>query len=104
MRITFPASAPEYRGWNLTVGFPARVDGQDVDCAISAEALEDHFGAPSPGATDLLDAFNAHRPEIEQAARRLLHTVHTTDLLLHSGHFRFPLDGPARHTSSRGEA
>ena len=43
MEITFPNTPAEFRGWNLTVGFVARVDDRQVDCAISAEALEDHF-------------------------------------------------------------
>lgn len=89
MRITFPLTAPEYRGSDLTVGFDARVDGRSIDCAISAEALEDHFGARSPASADLLDAFNRHRAEIQNTARDLLHLVETNELLLHSGHFRF---------------
>ncbi|MFM0511703.1 DUF1488 domain-containing protein [Paraburkholderia sp. RL17-373-BIF-A] len=93
MRITFPHTTPEYRGSNLTVGFDAQVDGKSIDCAISAEALEDHFGAASPSSTDLLDAFNHHRAEIENTARNLLHVVDTKQLLLHSGHFRVSLSG-----------
>ena len=104
MCVTFPATAPEYRGWNLTVAFPARVDGREVDCTVSAEALEDHFGAASPGATDLLEAFNAHRPEIERTAHSLLRTLRTNELRLHSGHFRFALDDPAWRPSSQREA
>ncbi|MDR6203939.1 DUF1488 family protein [Paraburkholderia graminis] len=89
MRITFPPTAPEYRGSDLTVGFGARIDGKSIDCAISAEALEDHFGARSPSSADLLNAFNHHRTEIQNTARELLHLVDTNQLLLHSGHFRF---------------
>jgi hypothetical protein len=93
MRITFPPTAPEFRGSDLTIGFDARVDGKSIDCAISAEALEDHFGAASPSATDLLAAFTRHRAEIERTARDLLHLVETKQLLLHSGHFRFKSSG-----------
>ncbi|CAN7783016.1 DUF1488 domain-containing protein [Caballeronia sp. LjRoot34] len=89
MHITFPSLPPEYRGWNLTVGFATRVDGEDIDCAVSAEALEDHFGAASSSAADLLDAFNQHRSQIERMARNLLREVHTKELLMRSGHFRF---------------
>jgi len=95
MHVTFPPSAPGYRGWNLTVGFAAWANGKDIDCAISAEALQDHFGAASPDASDLLGAVNQHRDEIERVARNLLHTLHTGQLLLHSGHFRFALDDRA---------
>ncbi|MBB5495987.1 DUF1488 domain-containing protein [Paraburkholderia sp. MM5384-R2] len=91
MRITFPPTAPEYRGSNLTIGFDACVDGKSIDCAISAEALEDHFGAKSPSSADLLNAFTRHRSEIQNIARDLLHLVDTKQLLLHSGHFRFRL-------------
>lgn len=103
MRIAFSSSAPEYRDWNLTVGFPAIVDGRAVDCAISAEALEDHFGAASCSASDLLQAFSRHRDEIEAVARQLLHETHTKELLLHSGHFRFDpaAQAPASHTRPR---
>lgn len=104
MPVTFPAAAAEYRGSNLTVAFPALVDGREVDCTISAEALEDHFGAVSPSATDLLESFNAHRPEIERAARSLLRELGTNELRLHSGHFRFALGDPARHPLDRREA
>lgn len=93
MHITFPRTTPTYRGSNLTVGFDARVDGKNIDCAISAEALEDHFGAASSSAADLLKAFNRHRAEIENTARNLLHLVDTRQLLLHSGHFRVNANG-----------
>ncbi len=89
MRITFPSEPPQYRGWNLTVGFVAQLDGQAVDCAVSAEALEDHFGAPSSCETDLLAAFSLNRSTIERVARRMLHATGTRHLLLRSGHFRF---------------
>jgi|ERR1700693_3077601 hypothetical protein len=93
MHVTFPSLPPEYRGWNLTVGFATRVDGKDIDCAVSAEALEDHFGAASSSEADLLDAFNRHRLQIERMARNLLREVHTKELILRSGHFRFESDG-----------
>lgn len=98
MHITFPHSTPEYRGSNLTVGFEAQVNGKNIDCAISAEALEDHFGAASVSSADLLNAFNLHRTEIQDTARHLLHIVDTKSLLLHSGHFRFA--SRARHDCS----
>jgi Protein of unknown function (DUF1488) len=89
MRIAFSSSAPEFRGWNLTVAFPAIVNGHAVDCAITAEALEDHFGAASCSASDLLEAFRAHRKEIERVAHDLLQNTQTKELILHSGHFRY---------------
>lgn len=52
-----------------TVAFPVLVDGAEAECEISAEALEDHFGATSMRGADLVAAFDAHRTEIEAVAR-----------------------------------
>ncbi|MEI6001948.1 DUF1488 domain-containing protein [Paraburkholderia bengalensis] len=89
MHISFPSCAPEYCGPDLALTFPARVDEQPVQCAITAEALEDHFGARSPREEDLIDAFTAHRSEIELAAQRMLNELGGKPVLLHSGYFRF---------------
>nr|WP_198039277.1 DUF1488 domain-containing protein [Paraburkholderia sp. SOS3] len=89
MHISFPHDAPEYRGRDLVVAFAALVDGKAVQCAITAEALEDHFGAASLREPDLIDAFIAHRFEIEQAADTMLNEVGGNPVLLHSGYFRF---------------
>ena len=89
MDITFPNAPPEFRGWNLTVGFVATVGDRYVDCAISAEALEDHFGAASPDPGELLAAFDRHRGAIEHAARRVLSVSDTSEILLRSGYLRF---------------
>ena len=59
MEIRFPADAPAYRDFNLTLVFPALVDGARVPCAISVEALEDHFGAPSSDTEGWRRAFDA---------------------------------------------
>ncbi|MEJ0004018.1 MAG: DUF1488 domain-containing protein [Pararobbsia sp.] len=89
MDISFPHDTSTFRGTNLTIVFPALVDGKRIECAISAEALEDHFGAQSARETDLLAAFVEHRPAIEQAARRLFAQLGDTPLLLRSGYLRF---------------
>jgi len=67
----------------------ALVDDSCVQCAITAEALEDHFGAASLVERDLIDAFSVHRAEIEDAARRMLKEIGGRPVLLHSGYFRF---------------
>ncbi|TDG01503.1 DUF1488 domain-containing protein [Paraburkholderia guartelaensis] len=54
---------------NTTVAFLALVDGAEVECEISVEALEDHFDAPSMQGVDLVAAFEAHRTQIEAVAR-----------------------------------
>jgi len=89
MQISFPFCRPDYCARDLVLTFPAHVDHQPVQCAITAEALEDHFGARSLREEDLIDAFTAHRHDIEVAARRMLNEVGGNPVLLHSGYFRF---------------
>jgi hypothetical protein len=89
VHISFPSCVPEYCARDLVLAFPALVDDQPVQCAITAEALEDHFGARSLREDDLVESFMAHRFQIEQAARRLLGEVGAKPVLLHSGFFRF---------------
>ena len=87
MEIRFPADAPAYRGANLTVVFRALVDGEPVPCAISVEALEDHFGAYSEDLEGWMRAFDAGRTRIEAVAREHLQISNGTPVLLRSGHF-----------------
>jgi hypothetical protein len=89
MKIHFPEERPEYCARDLIVAFAAEVDGARVQCAITAEALEDHFGAASLREDDLIAAFNSNRHPIEHAARRLLHEIGAKPVLMHSGYFRF---------------
>jgi hypothetical protein len=87
MEIRFPADAPAYRDFNLTLVFPALVDGERVPCAISVEALEDHFGAKPSDTEGWRRAFDAGRPHIEAVAREHLLISNGTPVLLKSGHF-----------------
>jgi hypothetical protein len=89
MHITFPHERAEYDGRDFILAFPAVVNGERVRCAITAEALEDHFSAESLLEDDLISAFDAHRHEIEHAARRMLDQIGGKPVLLHSGYFRF---------------
>ncbi|WJF92133.1 DUF1488 domain-containing protein [Paraburkholderia bonniea] len=89
MQILFLNESPEYSGRELTLAFHAMVDGERVQCEITAEALEDHFGAASPRAEDMLGAFDQHRTRIEAATRRLLSETRAQCLLLRSGYVRF---------------
>jgi hypothetical protein len=89
MHISFPPSPPEYCARDLVLAFPALVDDRPVQCAITAEALEDHFGARSLREEDLAHAFTAHRFKIELAAQRMLNELGAKPVLLHSGFFRF---------------
>lgn len=87
MKIHFPADAPLYRDANLTVVFPALVDGAPVPCAISVEALEDHFGAHAASRDAWIRAFDEGRPQIEAVARAHLEISNGLPVLLKSGHF-----------------
>jgi hypothetical protein len=89
MQIIFPNETPEYSGRELTLAFPAMVDGERVECMITAEALEDHFGAASPRLEDMVGAFAEHRSRIEAATRRLLSETRAQCLVLRSGYVRF---------------
>src|SRR6266702_1590779 len=89
LQILFPNEPPEYSGRELTLAFPAMVDGQRVECMITAEALEDHFGAASPRLEDMVGAFDTHRARIEAATRRLLSATRAQCLVLRSGYVRF---------------
>ncbi|WP_118183375.1 DUF1488 domain-containing protein [Paraburkholderia phosphatilytica] len=89
MQIIFPNEIPEYSGRELTLAFPAMVDGERVECTITAEALEDHYGAASWRPEDMIGAFDLHRARIEAAARRLLSETRAQCLTLRSGYVRF---------------
>lgn len=87
MDIAFSTEKGCYRADNLTVAFLVSVDGQAVECAISVEALEDHFAAPSNDEAGWLYAFEASRQAIQQCAYRHLTLGAVTPVLLRSGHF-----------------
>ncbi len=67
MNIHFPHERPEYCARDLVIAFPAEIGGVRVQCVITAETLEDHFGAASLREDDLIAAFDIHRYPIEQA-------------------------------------
>ncbi|MGI4984807.1 MAG: DUF1488 domain-containing protein [Janthinobacterium lividum] len=69
------------------VAFEALVDGKDVWCSVSLDALADHYGVEGPAAHDLVTTFEANRVQIEESARKLLEEnggqsveLETTDL------------------------
>jgi len=51
------------------VSFPARIDGRQVECAISYQALRNHFDADYE---DPMPSFTAHRQHIEQLAAQFI--------------------------------
>ena len=88
MQITFTDDQPAFDGSNLTVRFMARVDGEAVICAITAEALEDHFGADSALEDTLMAAFDKGRHRIRSVCAEALDQNEGEGVLLHSGLFR----------------
>ncbi|WP_112177807.1 DUF1488 domain-containing protein [Paraburkholderia unamae] len=88
MKITFPEGPIAYDADQLAVTFPALADSGQVQCAITAEALEDHYGAVSAREADLRKAFFEHRPLIESAASRLIQETGGASITLHSGYLR----------------
>ena len=54
---------------NYVVAFLAIIDGKQVECAISYQALRTHFGADYD---DPMPAFTTHRPHIEQLAAQFI--------------------------------
>lgn len=71
MAIHFLATPGVYTS-NTTVAFPATINGVNVTCEISTEALQDHFEPASGTASDLLAAFEMNRATIEITARAKL--------------------------------
>lgn len=66
-RVTLADAPPQFDGAALQLRFFVDVDGRRESCAITVEALEDHFGARSPLEADLRDAFErgrAHRSRV----------------------------------------
>lgn len=93
MNIAFPQQSPSFCSDTLTLRFPAIVDQRAIECSISAEALEDHFGALSVRDIDLIEAFEKHRTAIELVARRLIDELEGRPALLRSGYFRYLAGG-----------
>nr|WKF61552.1 hypothetical protein HUO10_006083 [Paraburkholderia busanensis] len=88
MQISFSDDKPSFDGANLTVRFMARVDGEAVECAITAEALEDHFGADSALESALMSAFDKGRNRIRSVCAEVLDLNAGEGVVLHSGLFR----------------
>ncbi|HKR43250.1 DUF1488 domain-containing protein [Paraburkholderia sp. BR14263] len=95
MNITFPEGPVEYDTEELALTFVAVADSVPVDCAITAEALEDRFGARSLREPDLRQAFHRNRDAIEAAAARLIEETDGKPVMLHSGYLR--MYGTGRH-------
>ncbi|WP_150723415.1 DUF1488 family protein [Pandoraea capi] len=89
MKIEFPHVAPVYNADDISIEFAVDCERKRIVCAISAEALEDHFEAKSCHVDDLMSAFKTHRASIEKFAARYLQLCHGAPVFLRSGHFRW---------------
>lgn len=87
--IEFPCAAPAYCATGPILHCQARIDGAPACYGITAEALEDHFGARSYRSEELINAYERNRDTIESMARRLFEITGAHSIVLHSGHFRF---------------
>jgi hypothetical protein len=67
--ISFPATET-WDGSRKVARFPAQSEDGRIECAISLQALEDHFGADEK--LEALQAFRNHRGEIERVAERII--------------------------------
>jgi Protein of unknown function (DUF1488) len=67
--LTFDNPPPHYDLSRDLVGFAGESAGRVVQCAISREALDDHFGPDGRGNAERVEKFLANRSSIEQLAR-----------------------------------
>ncbi len=88
MQIAFSDEAPIFNGAALTVEFTAVVQERNVRCAITAEALKDHCGAPSILEDDLLNAFVTNKTKILHVCQQALKDNAGGSVILRSGYFR----------------
>jgi hypothetical protein len=102
MHIFFPDEKAQFSGTPPEIRFVVEVDGERVLCAISAEALHDHFAAAGPFEDALLASFKRGRHRIFSVCRIALEQNAGSPVVLRSGVFRFAdaaghLDATTRH-------
>ena len=88
MRIEYPDDEPVFDGAQMVVRFSATVDGVLLVCAITAEALEDHFGARSPLPQVMLRAYLEGLKRIRSVCSRAIEANDGAAVVLRSGLFR----------------
>jgi len=87
MAIRYATDDLTFDGSSMRIWFVVDEDGEPLTCAITAEALEDHFGAPSSLEASLREAFERGRPAILAACESAIGDTHA-GVVLHSGVFR----------------
>ncbi|MEQ5844403.1 MULTISPECIES: DUF1488 family protein [Paraburkholderia] len=100
MHVTFPDESPVFDGASLVVRFVAVANNEPVVCAITAEALEDHFGADSALEAAMLAAFDRGRGRIRAICAEALDGSGGEGVTLHSGLFRIAEAGASRDSSA----
>lgn len=88
-KIRFSCATPAYCAMRPSLRCDATIGDMPVTYEITAEALEDHFGARSYRSEDLLQAYVSHRADIERMAEALFEMTGARHIVLRSGHFRF---------------
>jgi len=68
MPINFP-NDEAWDGARMVVSFAAESNGRRINCAVSIEALQDHFEGDH---LKPLEAFRAHREQIESIVEQLI--------------------------------
>lgn len=89
MDIFFPEQDPTFFGAPPEIRFTVMVDGEPVVCAVSAEALSDHFAAAGPFEDAMLASFASGRQKIYSVCRAALERNAGRPVVLRSGIFRF---------------
>jgi len=87
IQVRFPDEPPVFDGANMLMRFVVDLDGEPVVCAITVEALEDHFGAESALEAALREAFERGRARICDACADAIREAGGS-VVLHSGRFR----------------
>ncbi|PLZ02803.1 DUF1488 domain-containing protein [Burkholderia sp. WAC0059] len=87
MQVHFPEESPVFDGASMLMRFVVHLDGEPVVCAITVEALEDHFGARSALEAMLCGAFERGRESIRAACEDAIRETGGS-VVLHSGQFR----------------
>ncbi|SAL13340.1 periplasmic protein [Caballeronia terrestris] len=72
------------------VAFEANVEGREVWCSVSLDALNDHFGNEGTSSHALLSTFEGSRMRIEEAAKRVLEHNGGQSVELESSDFKGP--------------
>ena len=88
MKIEFPQGQRVWNGTEMQVDFPVTIDSNDVLCSISAEALEDHYGARSALEDDVLGAFDQQAGRIQAVCRQAIEGNDGQPVVLRSGLIR----------------